>query len=230
MQAEYACKGLFLAGYAMSINSGVAVEFGSWVGQSSSCLAAGMKSAGLSGKLHCFDIFDKDYGKNNHKLSQKFKHMKLLDIFHIIVDRIDSNVNVHPGFIGTADVSGANAWNNMNVGIFAIDSAKQLKATISQTNHGIWQKLKPGGILFLMDFSKVIHQIMIFYTMYVLNGDLEVEYIAFESAPWGFSIKHELDREKLIQWKTFVFNDENKPKLLLVHPHHPYHYPYIAPV
>ena len=102
--------------------------------------------------------------------------------------------------------------------------------TINYYNHGIWQKLKPGGILFLMDFSKVIHQIMIFYTMYVLNGDLEVEYIAFESSPWGFSIKHELDREKLIQWKTFVFNDENKPKLLLVHPHHPYHYPYIAPV
>ena len=212
--AANSCKGLFLAGYAMSINSGVAVEFGSWVGQSSSCLAAGMKSAGLIGKLHCFDIYDKKRGKD--KLDIKYQNMESVDVFHMLVDRIDTTVNIHKGYIGVKEISGSQTWNNQNVGIFAIDSAKTYHHTIVQTEHGIWNLLQPGSIIFLMDFSKVIHQVMIFYSQYVLNGDLQVEYIAFETSPWAFSIHKKLDRNKLLKWKEWLYRTDIDVDLILI--------------
>ena len=66
------CKLIFLVGLAMAAETEVSVEFGTWIGPSTSCLAAGLKTAGIPRRLHCYDLFEMTV--NAHKQNGTYWH------------------------------------------------------------------------------------------------------------------------------------------------------------
>ena len=159
-------------------------------------------------KLHVYDSFD-DRGSNKNKLPINLRDLPQEEIFHKVIDRVCPRIRVHKGFIGRKEVSGSESWGNADVGLFAIDTAKNVVALYDQTKYGIFEKLQPGGIIFLMDMGKHGDQMLMFYSLYVLDEVAEIEFIAFGSSPWAFSVKKKLDHSKMNTWKSWVQDREN---------------------
>jgi len=217
------CKFLFLLGLAMTSDEEVAVEFGTWVGHSSSCLAAGLLSTGKPGRLHCFDLFEMTV--NSHKLNATFWHgwskkdgkrvgtgiggvPPLLPIFISIVHRIDPFVTTHIGDMQRHDVSSPAMWGDKKVGVFAIDSAKSWKQVIAQTGNGLWANIGVGSVIVMMDFAKHACQILSFYILLVTPGFVDNEYIAFAASPWAFSVSKPISHEYLQTYTSIILSSE----------------------
>eukprot|EP00614_Pseudopedinella_elastica_P000163 CAMPEP_0172601904 /NCGR_PEP_ID=MMETSP1068-20121228/22072_1 /TAXON_ID=35684 /ORGANISM="Pseudopedinella elastica, Strain CCMP716" /LENGTH=269 /DNA_ID=CAMNT_0013403075 /DNA_START=301 /DNA_END=1110 /DNA_ORIENTATION=- len=211
------CKFLFLAGLSMVGDEDVAIEFGSWVGHSSSCLAAGLLSGGAKGRLHCYDMF-KWTGESDLKgthwsewSAEDGRRMgipTLLPIFVSIVHRVDPFVTPHIGNMAEKVISSPESWGDKNVGIFAIDSAKQWNQLIEQTQHGIWSKIAVGGLVLMMDFAKHASQICSFYTVFIREGYLRNEYVAFTASPWAFSVNKPLALAQLRTYEAILKSPE----------------------
>ena len=200
--ARLTCKLLFLAGFSMQQDSGVAVEFGSWVGQSSSCIAAGLRTADLSKRLFCFDRFV--YTDGNDLIGTKWESWpedkSIRPIFKAIVHRIDQTVVSIKGDMSNLNVSKPTSWGGGAVGLFAIDSAKSYKEIIDQTSHGIWESIQVGGVVVMMDFAKHANQLLSFYTIFIESEALRNEYVAFTASPWAFSVHKKLSINDFKSW------------------------------
>lgn len=213
--ARVTCKLLFLAGYAANQDSGVAVEFGSWVGQSSSCIAAGLRTAGLKRRLHCYDKYT--YTGGNALQGTKWKswpqESSILPIFKEIVHRVDPTVVAHRGDMSEKEVSNASTWGGGPVGLFAIDSAKSFQEVIDQTAHGIWEHIQVGGVVVMMDFAKHANQVLSFYAIFVESGAMKNEYVAFTASPWAFSVQRNISAADLKTWPD-VLKTREAPYIL----------------
>ena len=200
-QAWRHCKTLFLAA-SSTTGKGVVVEFGSWIGQSSRCLGAGMNTTGYRGHLFSYDSYNNAI--NHQKLAgTKYEKMKFKDFRFIWRETV---LPVYPSgrsVMGRIDKDhfDADLWPKKLVEVFAIDSAKTHRHFLDQAGL-VWRYLAVGSVLCMMDFAKT-PQVEVFYAEFVADGSLELVSLDFCASPWTFIVKKPLYWSRVKNFKPW---------------------------
>ena len=216
-QAWRHCKTLFLAA-SSTTGKGIVVEFGSWIGQSSRCLGAGINTTGYKEHLFSYDSYNNPINHNKF-MGSKYENDEIKDFQFIWYE------TVLPVYPSARSVKGkidkehfdADLWPKKMIEVFAIDSAKTHKNFMNQAGL-VWQYLAIGSVLCMMDFAKT-PQVELFYSEFVTNGSLELVSLDFCASPWTFIVKKPLDWSLVMnfnpwnrseeQWHE-IFNSINK--------------------
>lgn len=157
-QAWRHCKTLFLAA-SSTTGKGIVVEFGSWIGQSSRCLGAGINTTGYKEHLFSYDSYNNPINHNKF-MGSKYENDEIKDFQYIWYE------TVLPVYPSARSVKGkidnehfdADLWPKKMIEVFAIDSAKthkNFRACLAVPRHrqralhdGLC-KDTPGGVILL---------------------------------------------------------------------------------
>lgn len=164
------CFPLVLAG--ASVEEGVIVELGTFVGLSTKCMALGLNTTKRTGQYYAFDFF----GHHQASYSSIIQHMPWVAKGRTFT--VDSSYkwlwesavkHVYPsirGFEGeiNKDTLHPEIWDKQSISLLSIQSAKLWKDFHDQFD-GIQKPfmLKRGAILVLMDFLTIDVQVKLFY-------------------------------------------------------------------
>ena len=154
------CVMLYLAAVAVGGN-GTVVEFGTWAGGSSRCIAAGLRAGAVPSTaptvLYAFDFFLAGGNWKNlnrtrfaQQAQRERSQMDLLPIWHEYVSTVYTHLQLRRGDIHELGSNPAN-WDQRPVDLFIDDSAKS-GAEVSRDFVYVSPLLRVGSIAIFQDF------------------------------------------------------------------------------
>lgn len=164
------CFPLVLAG--ASVEEGVIVELGTFVGLSTKCMALGLKTTERTGQYYAFDYF----GNHQPSYTSIVQHMPWVTkerkftvessykwLWESAVKHVYPSIRGFEGEINK-DTLNPKIWDKQSISLLSIQSAKLWKDFHNQLD-GIQKPfmLKRGAILVLMDFLTIDVQVKLFY-------------------------------------------------------------------
>lgn len=187
------CYALFLTGLACTKEE-LFVEFGTWSGASTRCVAMGMSFSGCVAEFQVLDAFvPSQLWKLKGSRFGRIRAVDMLSIWKEVVWEVNKDVQPIVGWIDAKTTKTlAPSWKNRGIDAFMIDSAKTHDQLVKQTIH-IWDNLKVGAVLHLMDFIKT-PQVELVYFVLKPHGYLRLVYLACCGSPWTFVV------ERPIEW------------------------------
>lgn len=193
------CYPLFLTGLACTTEM-MFVEFGTWAGASTRCLAIGLKLSKCDASFQVLDYFKPhQLFKLQSSRFQAQNDINMLKVWKEVVWEV--NEGVQP-FVGRIDrgmtESFSRTWQQYGIDVFIIDSAKSHRQLLEQTFH-VWDNLNVGAILHLMDFAKT-PQVELVYLLLKPQGYLSLAYLSFCASPWTFVVEKRLNWSLLHQF------------------------------
>lgn len=140
----------FWLGANMPAGGGDIVDLGSFVGGSTACLAAGLKSAIKPGKVHAFDHFTADERVKKRLLYPggiaPFEGNDILALAKRLLAPWEGMVELHPGDITRQK------WNDTPIQVLTLDASK-VSAKMDQMAATFFPSLVPGqSIIVQQDF------------------------------------------------------------------------------
>lgn len=188
------CYPLFLTGLACR-NETFFVEFGTWAGASTRCMALGLKLSKCTATFQALDAFQPSqlWKFRGSRFFNGRKTLDMLNVWKEIVWEVNREVQPLKGWIGKAQTEPlSQTWQENGISAFVIDSAKTHQQLVEQSVH-VWEYLKIGAVVHLMDFAKT-PQVELVYLLLKPQGYLSLVYMSFCSSPWTFVV------EKRLKW------------------------------